>query len=432
MSLELGRTSEFDAPPLFVLPVDDIDLNPLGCVPLLELLRAVHSRHLFLIVMADRELVRTILELRYRGQLRDLAHGEIGPVEHVVVRDLAADALLKHFPVAQQVALTLQEPARALAFTPERGLLPLKERLGLVELASDTLSMDMETVTTAACIVNLVNMTDPDRYSWAELLRLPMRHIVDLYLDLAAADGGLADLARARLEEIGESALVNSSYPVTPGAAPTLTWERAYTDTYHEVWSASIHSWRISLKQGPLSSLPSAAYAGALDVLGDEVREEMRVPPFVVSLRQTRFPRRPLPAVDWPMPAHTTFWGYERLARWLEAADSVWRDQPDGIFGSWVAVNSALLAEAVGQSPPSLELGTRVSKDWPSLIDVLNGQHGPVWDHWLFRVHLLCTPEMGMSQGTNLGIRVPDALAEELEAELISQRGRFNSGRTVA
>ena len=118
---ELGRTSEFDAP-LFVLPVDDIDLNPVACVPLLELLRSVHSKHLFLIVMADRDLVQTILNLKYQGDLVHLARGAIGPDEQVIVRDLAANALLKHFPAAQQVALTLQEPARALAFMPGPGL----------------------------------------------------------------------------------------------------------------------------------------------------------------------------------------------------------------------------------------------------------------------------------------------------------------------
>ena len=184
-------------------------------------------------------------------------------------------------------------------------------------------------MSSADCAVDLSALTDPRGYSWAEVLRLPMRRVVDLYLDLPEVDGeGLAELARARLDEIRAPARDRpsyDSYDLTSRAEPTLTWERPYADAELEIWLASIHSWKISLPQGPLSSVSSAAYAGCLDLLGDGVADDMRVTPSVGSLRQTRFPGQVPPiAMDWPMPAHSTFWGYERLVRWLKVADNAW------------------------------------------------------------------------------------------------------------
>src|SRR5204863_2689793 len=49
---------------LFVLPVDDVDLNPQRCLELLQLFRTISSPQLFLIVLGDFALTEMVVRQR--------------------------------------------------------------------------------------------------------------------------------------------------------------------------------------------------------------------------------------------------------------------------------------------------------------------------------------------------------------------------------
>ena len=103
--------------PLFVLPVDDLDLNPTECVPLLEGLRAVHSPHLFVLMLADLGLIETVLRLQYQARFIDTGHSRVLDAKtqgHVA--DLAANALRKHLPPSQRMHLPRVSPEQAADF----------------------------------------------------------------------------------------------------------------------------------------------------------------------------------------------------------------------------------------------------------------------------------------------------------------------------
>lgn len=52
--------------PLFVLPVDDVDLDPLRCLEILKLLRLIPVPRLFAIVLGNLKIVDLVLNLQYR------------------------------------------------------------------------------------------------------------------------------------------------------------------------------------------------------------------------------------------------------------------------------------------------------------------------------------------------------------------------------
>lgn len=63
--------------PLFVLPVDDVDLNPCRCLELLRLLRMIAVPRLFILALGDLDMVRIVLNLKYSGEFVSIA-GDAG------------------------------------------------------------------------------------------------------------------------------------------------------------------------------------------------------------------------------------------------------------------------------------------------------------------------------------------------------------------
>jgi len=53
--------------PMFVLPIDDFDLNPTRCVELLDLLRTISVPRLFFIVLGDVDVAQAIVNLQLSG-----------------------------------------------------------------------------------------------------------------------------------------------------------------------------------------------------------------------------------------------------------------------------------------------------------------------------------------------------------------------------
>jgi hypothetical protein len=112
--------------PLFVLPVDDYDLNPLRSLELLHLIRMVSSPRLFIIVLGD---IRTaeimfnlkksgefakVLEAAYTPKYLSLSASEIGGI----ARSLSGHAIRKLVPPGQRIELEPLEIHEALRFHP--------------------------------------------------------------------------------------------------------------------------------------------------------------------------------------------------------------------------------------------------------------------------------------------------------------------------
>ena len=58
--------------PIFLLPVDDIDLNPGRCLEMLRLIRAIGSAHLLVIVLGDLGVARLVLQVGFLGEFASL------------------------------------------------------------------------------------------------------------------------------------------------------------------------------------------------------------------------------------------------------------------------------------------------------------------------------------------------------------------------
>jgi hypothetical protein len=113
--------------PLFVLPVDDVDLNPALCLELLRLLRFVSVPRLFAIVLGDKKMVETAFNLVLAGELA-AAGGpsqslRVLPITMAEVRrrvsELAANAVRKLVPVGQSIHLRGMTVSEALGFRPQ-------------------------------------------------------------------------------------------------------------------------------------------------------------------------------------------------------------------------------------------------------------------------------------------------------------------------
>jgi DNA-binding CsgD family transcriptional regulator len=112
--------------PLFVLPIDDFDLSPSDCVPLLRLLRMISGSRFFALVLGDLSVAEVILNLSLSSDLAMVAGSAardnlLGfPVDEVqrVGTDLAANALRKLVPPGQRVDLESLDIREGLNFRP--------------------------------------------------------------------------------------------------------------------------------------------------------------------------------------------------------------------------------------------------------------------------------------------------------------------------
>jgi len=447
LSAALASNAQLTAP-VFVLPVDDVDLNVSACVPLLRLLRATSSPHLIVVLAADVALLSTILRLKYLGELARISTTELSIDDQGMAGDLAVNALRKHLPPAQRVVLGLVEPKRALALRPLGPTTKsLSQVLGRVDLATDSArllvsgafgltydDMTNEQMVTTPCLPGppVPDETEPDGprqdepaddpaqlavrlepFSWLQVLRQPLRRLVDLYLDCKVyaeeqrqhdplahdvTDTPLVQLARTRSQSWRDSAGTNDSQfqasgwlsppsVLQPGPAPVI--------------ELPCHGWRIFVGSVPLDTIEAAVLAGCADLLGDRWTGVSPPAPYLAAVRATRSP--PLTPgkenlIDWPWVSHSTFWAYERALAWLKQADQAWANQPDAAFGSWVAVMTAQLFDAPDHSQPFDQPTCPFAGDWTSLAKRLEPLDAtPRGQAWLNAVGLLCTPEMGMT-----------------------------------
>lgn len=115
------------ADPLFLLPVDDLDLDPHRAPEMLRLLRLVAAPRLFVVTLADIGLLRFELERDVRcrwwtacaGTSHGTASDSIPPMpSDSELRGLANQILDKLIPPAQRISISDAVPLEVLAFRP--------------------------------------------------------------------------------------------------------------------------------------------------------------------------------------------------------------------------------------------------------------------------------------------------------------------------
>ena len=464
--------------PVFVLPVDDVDLNVGACVPLLRLLRATTSPHLIVTLAADATLLSNILWLKYQGELAQLSAMRTLSEDHrLMAADLAVNALRKHLPAAQRVVLGLVDPGRALTLRPlGADQDSLGQRLRGIVLPADSAALQVADgfgVTLSAAAQQPVVTTtgwwsqpedDAARlteqlapFSWPRVLRQPLRRLVDLYLESTVhareeqqrdplvhhtADTPLIQLARSRLETLRDSvrgrgdaaensveAKVSAVLDQLPAVPP---------GELSVVQRLSWHGWRSTLNYVPLDNADGTVLVGCIELLGDRWRDSSPPAAHLAPVRATSWPGGKYDGgrwVTWPWVTHSTFWGYERAMAWLAEAEQAWAEQPDGAFGSWVAVMTAQLFHAPGPGQPFDRPACPLPCDWTSLAGYLGDLvRTPLRDAWLDAVGLLCTREMGMTASTTVPPLIPPDRANHVRtlraqrAESLPQRLRELSG----
>uniref|UniRef100_UPI0023F37EF1 hypothetical protein n=1 Tax=Metallibacterium scheffleri TaxID=993689 RepID=UPI0023F37EF1 len=95
-----------DRGPIFLLPVDDLDLNPMRTLDLLRLLRMAHSPRLLTLALGNLALVDTVLAAKYFGEFtepfRHATGTSVWPVSQEEIaqaaRQTTAHALRKLLP----------------------------------------------------------------------------------------------------------------------------------------------------------------------------------------------------------------------------------------------------------------------------------------------------------------------------------------------
>lgn len=144
--------------PLFLLPIDDFDLNPVACVSLLRLLRMISVPRLFTLVLGDVDVANVIMQLKFSRDLAevygegiDIYTGGEGknPLLAEVARiagDVSANAMRKLIPPRQRIELPMLSVVEALNFRPP-GTKEGDKRLH--ELLGD-------------CVIERVRLTEPN------------------------------------------------------------------------------------------------------------------------------------------------------------------------------------------------------------------------------------------------------------------------------
>ena len=204
--------------PLFVLPVDDVDLNPFRCLDLLQLLRMITTPRLFALVLGDAEVAETVTKIRLSGQYARLARG--ASQEHFVsipsdevaaiVGSTAAKIIRKVLPPSQRAHLRAMTIEQALAYEPDpvvsgaeesnlhkedRTLRSVMERISLEKWLHEPIDRRPWNLQPAAALTRfsladfLIGPGAPKTgsigeypYGAARLLQAPARRVADLWL----------------------------------------------------------------------------------------------------------------------------------------------------------------------------------------------------------------------------------------------------------
>ena len=109
--------------PIFLLPIDDFDLNPRRSLDLLRLLREIGNSRLFPLVLGDVEVARLVLDLKMQGELGSVLKGGKLSQEQLAElgresKGLATEAIRKLLPPDQRLYLEKLSLEETLNFSP--------------------------------------------------------------------------------------------------------------------------------------------------------------------------------------------------------------------------------------------------------------------------------------------------------------------------
>jgi hypothetical protein len=114
-----------DGNALFVLPVDDFDLNPPRCLELLEMLRTLSVPRLFFLVLGDVDVAEIMCGLQLAGgvaRISDPAHSDFLPIQmrdvQATIINIAGNVIRKLLPPNQRIYLTPIKVQDAVSFRP--------------------------------------------------------------------------------------------------------------------------------------------------------------------------------------------------------------------------------------------------------------------------------------------------------------------------
>ena len=194
--------------PLFILPVDDVDLDPLRCLEILKLLRLVPVPRLFAIVLGNLRLVDLVLNLQYSNEFASAYQGrflETLSVDSNAVAgwagQAAANAAAKLIPLAQRIALehmSIQESLNFKPFAPDaRQLIPFHELLAQLPVTFEAWGNTTNAPKNLREFLLCTNVSKKkvkkeveeqdvanSHYSAKNILHAPPRRIADWWLDL--------------------------------------------------------------------------------------------------------------------------------------------------------------------------------------------------------------------------------------------------------
>jgi hypothetical protein len=195
--------------PLFILPVDDLDLNPTRCLEVLRLLRMIDVPRLFILILGDSKMVEAVLELKHTGNFMDvLGVSGSGRLDHSDRKDIKKNAgevaynvMRKLLPPGQRIKLENMDVWEALNFRPQgpdsESPIRLHELLARIPIKLDAISpgpklLDGNGVETLRDFllnpaprpannaeITKENLSEYCCYNAKAVLRMPPRHVAD-------------------------------------------------------------------------------------------------------------------------------------------------------------------------------------------------------------------------------------------------------------
>lgn len=194
--------------PLFVLPVDDFDLNPIRCVELFRLLRMISVPRLFIVILGDIEMVHKIFQMQIGNELSlvgfqtplvPLGNRELSRSFSTYVSEISANAIRKLIPPINIIELELPYAKEGLDFKPFENQESIGELLKKIPVQLNILETENKKRNgTAWDVHNLLKFLDPESivqdntkkgehrkvYCVHQFFKLPPRHLSDLWLYL--------------------------------------------------------------------------------------------------------------------------------------------------------------------------------------------------------------------------------------------------------
>jgi hypothetical protein len=175
--------------PIFVLPVDDIDLNPTRCLELLRLVGSMRSPRLVILLIGDFEVARQVVNISYLKELGDLLPDHSAPSDGIrkSVDDMAfrlgAEAIRKRLPPHQRLRIENISISEAMNFPKDGSIANIGDLLD--KLSTEfRFEMDGSPLTVKEFLRNDTRWPEGFTYSGAKVLTTSLRRLADLTIRL--------------------------------------------------------------------------------------------------------------------------------------------------------------------------------------------------------------------------------------------------------